>query len=232
MCALDRRDKRTKKIVMQIKVCGLRQNEDIAAIASIGVDYIGLIFYPPSARYAAGVTDPGMMDILVRSYPKLKRVGVFVDADEDEVRITAEKYQLNALQFHGDEDPEYCEQFMEKFEVIKAFSIGNKTDFGREENFNGACHRFLFDAKGALYGGNGTGWDWSMLYNYSGRTPFIVSGGIGPNDVNKLGGIRHALFTGIDINSRFEKYPGVKNVEAVKSFVTIIKAGKNELFSQ
>lgn len=211
---------------MQIKVCGLRQSEDIAAIATSGVDYVGLIFYPPSARYAAGVADPGMMDILVRAYPKIKRVGVFVDADEDEVRITAEKFQLNALQFHGAEDPEFCEQFMDGFQVIKAISISDEKDFEIAEVYEGACHRFLFDTEGPLYGGNGTGWDWSLLYNYSGNTPFLLSGGIGPADVLKIGSVRHPMFAGIDVNSCFEKYPGVKDVEAVKSFVKIIKAGE------
>lgn len=214
---------------MQVKVCGLRLNEDIASVASSGADYIGLIFYPGSSRYAAGIADPILLEMVARSYPNMKRVGVFVDADADEVRITAEKFHLNALQFHGDESPEYCAQFAEHYTVIKALSVAEEADFGKCQPFEGSCHLFLFDTAGPHYGGNGYGWDWTLLVHYTGNVPFLVSGGIGQGDVLKVGQIRHPQFAGIDINSGFEVYPGVKNTEAIKLFVRIIKAGEYEI---
>lgn len=214
---------------MIVKVCGLKLTEDLAATAAAGADCVGMIFFPPSARYAAGHVDPQILELFARSYPNLKRVGVFVDADEDDVRITAEKYNLNTLQFHGEESPEYCSSFREKFTVLKAISIATEEDFEKCEPFDAACDYFLFDTAGPLYGGNGFGWDWSLLSHYTGNTPFLVSGGIGPNDILKVGAIRHPQFAGIDINSGFEKYPGVKNTEAIKSFIRIIKAGEYEI---
>lgn len=211
---------------MQIKVCGLRMNEDIAAIASSGAEFIGLIFYPASSRYAAGIVDPNLMELIARTNPNVKRVGVFVDMDADEVRITAEKYHLNTLQFHGEETPEYCAEFANDYTVIKAFPIAQASDFENTSAYEGICQLFLFDTAGPLLGGNGFSWDWSMLASYSGNTPFLVSGGIRQGDVLKVGQIRHPQFVGIDINSGFEVYPGVKNTEAIKLFVRIIKAGE------
>lgn len=211
---------------MQIKVCGLRMNEDIAAVANSGADYIGLIFYPASSRYAAGIAEPALMELLARTKPNVKRVGVFVDVDADEVRITAEKFHLNTLQFHGEETPEYCEAFASDYTVIKAFPIAEASDFDKTAAYEGVCQLFLFDTAGPLPGGNGFSWDWSMLASYSGNTPFLVSGGIRQGDVLKVGQIRHPQFLGIDINSGFEVYPGVKNTEAIKLFTRIIKAGE------
>lgn len=211
---------------MQIKVCGLRMNEDIASVANSGAEYVGLIFYPASSRYAAGITDPNLMELLARTYPKVKRVGVFVDADSDEVRITAEKFHLNVLQFHGEESPEYCAEFANDYTVIKAFPIAESSDFEKTAAYEGMCQMFLFDTAGPLPGGNGFSWDWSLLAGYSGNTPFLVSGGIRQGDVLKVAQIRHPQFVGIDINSGFEVYPGVKNTEAIKLFVRIIKAGE------
>ncbi len=217
---------------MKIKVCGLRLNEDIAAVANSGADYIGLIFYTASSRYAAGIADPNLMELIAKSNPKVKRVGVFVDMDADEVRFTAEKYYLNALQFHGDESPEYCAQFSNDYTVIKAFAIDEEFDFSQTEAYEGICETFLFDTSGPLPGGNGFSWDWSMLANYNGNTPFMVSGGIRQGDVLKVAQIRHPQFLGIDINSGFEVYPGVKNTEAIRLFVRIIKAGEYAVLGQ
>lgn len=216
---------------MQVKVCGLRLNEDIISVASSGADYVGLIFFPGSSRYAAAIADVGTMEHIAKTYPKVNRAGVFVDADADEVRMTAEKFSLNVLQFHGEEDPEYCEEFMNDYTVIKALSIESEGDFAACEAYKNSCHRFLFDTAGPLKGGNGYSWDWSLLSHYEGHLPFFVSGGIGQADILKVAAIRHPMFTGIDINSGFEVYPGVKNTEAVKLFVRIIKAGENAILS-
>ena len=217
---------------MKIKVCGLRLNEDIAAVSNSGADYIGLIFYPASSRYAAAIADPNLLELVSKTNPKVKRVGVFVNTDAEEVRFTAEKYFLNAVQFHGDETPEYCSQFSNDYSVIKAFSIGEDFDFTQTESYEGICETFLFDTAGQLPGGNGFSWNWDMLSGYGGNTPFIVSGGIRQGDVLKVASIRHPQFMGIDINSGFEVYPGVKNTEAINLFVRIIKAGEYEILSE
>ncbi len=217
---------------MLIKVCGVKLDEDLAAIASAGVDFVGLIFYPASARYAGGSIDKNLVELLAKTYPNLKRVGVFVNADREDVLINAESYHLNTLQFHGEETPEYCAQFKDRFSIIKALAIETEEDFGACEKYEGICDYFLFDTSGPLPGGNGYGWDWSLLSAYNGDTPFLLSGGIGPADILKICAIRHPRLTGIDINSKFEKIPGVKNCEAIKSFVRIIKAGEYEIYGE
>lgn len=217
---------------MIVKVCGIKQNEDLVLIANSGADYVGFIFYPPSSRYAAGTIDPQMLELLERTRPNLKRVGVFVNEDEDNVRRIAEQYHLNTLQFHGEESADYCGQFKNTFTVIKAMPIQAESDFEKCNGYTEACDYFLFDTAGPLYGGNGYGWDWSLLANYAEDTPFLVSGGIGPADLMKVAAIRHPQFAGIDINSGFEKYPGAKNTDAIKSFIRIIKAGEYAIQGQ
>lgn len=214
---------------MIVKVCGLKLNEDLALVANSGADFVGFIFYPSSSRYAAGSIDPQMLELLERTRPNLKRVGVFVNEDEDEVRRTAEQFHFNALQFHGEESDDYCALFRDAFTVIKAFPIQTESDFEKCERYAESCDYFLFDTSGPLYGGNGFSWDWSLLAKYSADKPFLVSGGIGPADLQKVGAIRHPQFAGIDINSGFEKYPGVKNTDAIKSFIRLIKAGEYEI---
>ena len=204
---------------MKTKVCGLVRSEDILRLAASGIDYAGMVFYPASSRFAGGKLDTSLLGELAVLYPRVKRVGVFVDADPDEVVITAEKYNLNALQFHGHESPEYCRAFCEEYEVIKAFRIGGEEDFRRAQKYEKSAQRFLFDTAGPLPGGNGRQWDWSLINMYTGSIPFFLSGGIRAGDVLKVSSVRHSRFFGIDLNSGFELAPGIKDADAVTRFI-------------
>lgn len=208
---------------MIVKVCGIRENEDLISVSAMGVDYVGFVFVPTSPRDASGKLDAGLTALLSRSVPNLKKVGVFVDADIEEIFQLIEIYNLNAVQLHGNENPEMCEVLSEKVEVIKAFSVDEEFDFEKCAAYEGKCTYSLFDTKGENAGGNGFAFDWSLLNHYNGSTPFLLSGGIGPTDAIRILEFIHPQFAGIDINSKFEIYPGKKNISSLNSFVGAFK---------
>lgn len=208
---------------MIIKTCGLRENEDLISVSTMGIDYAGFIFVPTSPRDASATLDAGLTELLSRSVPGMKKTGVFVDADPDEIFDKIERFHLNAVQLHGNESPEFCEELMGKAEVIKSFSINEEFDFEKTSFYEGKCTYFLFDTAGPLAGGNGFSFDWTLLNNYNGNTPFLLSGGIGPTSAISLLEFSHPQFAGIDINSKFELYPGKKNIPSLSSFVHAFK---------
>jgi phosphoribosylanthranilate isomerase len=208
---------------MIIKVCGIRANEDLVSVSSMGIDYAGFIFVPSSPRDASATLDPELTGLLSRSVPRLKKTGVFADTDTSEIYELIERYQLDAIQLHGEESPGYCEELSERVEVIKAFSVDEEFDFEKTFAYEGKCNLFLFDTKGFFAGGNGFSFDWALLKNYEGNIPFLLSGGIGPASAISLLEFSHPQFAGIDINSKFELYPGKKNIPALSSFVQAFK---------
>lgn len=199
---------------MLIKVCGVADNTCLTALQYSGVDLIGLIFYPGSPRYAVGKVDP----LIASRITNADLAGVFVNASKEEVIEFAKKYSLKVLQFHGDESPEYCKSFREQFTVIKSFGISDVDSFKKCDDYNGCCDYFLFDTSGHERGGSGRKWDWRMLEFYEGKTDFILSGGISINDQKQLTAITNPVFAGVDINSRFEITPGVKDIKMVNAF--------------
>lgn len=207
---------------MLIKVCGITHNEDLVSISQMQVDFAGFIFIPSSPRYAAGI-DRSLTALLSRSAPRLKKTGVFLDEDIDDVRRMIEDYSLDAVQLHGNESPEYCETLQAETTVIKTFPVGVAAAFSEVHLYEGHCSYFLFDTAGPLPGGNGYSFDWSLLDEYEGSTSFFLSGGIGPTDVQRIYEINHPMFAGIDINSRFELYPGKKEINRLKNFVNAFK---------
>jgi phosphoribosylanthranilate isomerase len=203
---------------MKLKVCGMREPDNIAALSALQPDYMGFIFWAPSNRYVSETTP-----VLDKS---IKKTGVFVDASVDYIQSSIPAHQLQAVQLHGEETPGYC-QLVQNFgvEVIKAFSVKDAFDFSMLEAYENSCDFFLFDTKGALPGGNGYTFDWSLLKEYPSQKPFFLSGGIGLENTQE---IKELLNTdlplhAIDVNSKFEVAPGLKKIEELTQF-------KNELY--
>ena len=195
---------------MIIKVCGLRDSRNISQVARLGVHWIGMIFWPRSKRYVS---------VPPASLPEgVKRVGVFVDATLEEVRRHINDYRLDLVQLHGQESPDYV-RALKPFPVIKAFNIASPDDLLQTEAYEGLADYFLFDTKGKAVGGNGEKFDWSVLARYQGNTPFLLSGGIGPDDAESVKTFRHPKCIGIDLNSRFEIEPALKDITRIKQFL-------------
>ena len=202
---------------MIIKVCGMREAENIREVEALGIDMMGFIFWPKSKRYVSQRPD---------YLPKrVKRVGVFVDEDPGLVKRIAHDYGLDYIQLHGSESPAYIFQ-LRGLHVIKAFNISTAEDLLQTQPYEGLVDYFLFDTKGKSVGGNGKKFDWSVLEAYNGSTPFLLSGGIGPDDAPALrtffsagSGSATAKCIGIDLNSRFETAPGLKDIDALRRFL-------------
>ncbi|MER3318645.1 MAG: phosphoribosylanthranilate isomerase [Allomuricauda sp.] len=216
---------------MNLKVCGMNHNPE--EVAQLQPDYLGFIFWEPSSRYFSG------------EIPKLpssiKKVGVFVDAPLEVVLEKIGNYQLDAVQLHGKESAVYCRELKESFllfraqsrnpEIIKVFSIKDDFDFDVLKDYEEVCDYFLFDTKGKLPGGNGYTFDWSVLEKYPSDKPYFLSGGIGLESKEKLQDFLNSPASencfSIDVNSKFESAPGLKNIEDLKIFIESLKGGQN-----
>lgn len=195
---------------MTIKVCGMRDADNIRAVEALGVSWMGFIFWPRSTRFVS--KRPEYLPC------NCKRVGVFVDEAIETVRQTAEDFALDIIQLHGHESADYARQLKE-WQVIKAFNIATTDDLRQTADYTGVVDYFLFDTKGKSVGGNGEQFDWTVLTAYNGLTPFLLSGGIGPDDANRVRTFNHPRCIGIDLNSRFELEPGLKDVEKLSVFI-------------
>jgi phosphoribosylanthranilate isomerase len=198
------------------KVCGMRAPDNIAALLNLEPDFLGFIFYPGSSRYVGESLPPAALQGLPG---KTKKVGVFVNAGELEIGAAVARYQLEAVQLHGEEKPDLCRQLRKQgLLVFKAFPIDDNFYFESLKPYEGSCDFYLFDTKGLQYGGNGTAFNWDILKNYTGATPFFLSGGIGPDDAGLINSLALPALKGVDINSRFEISPALKDVGKVASF--------------
>lgn len=199
---------------MIIKTCGMRDADNIRAVSELGIDWMGFIFWAPSSRYVS--EKPTFLPT------RQKRVGVFVDARIEEVKSKADEYALDLIQLHGSESPAFCEWLKanSRQQLIKAFNIATQEDLEQTSPYEGLVDYFLFDTKAKMVGGNGTQFDWSVLSAYQGNTPFLLSGGIGPDDAEKVRNFHHPQLAGIDLNSRFELSPALKDIEKLKQFIT------------
>ena len=198
----------------------MKYAENIGELMELPIDMMGLIFYPKSPRY---VSQDDLTDCC-SSHSSIELVGVFVNADLDEISEKVSQYKLNMIQLHGNESPDFCKALKEKIPVIKAFSVGQKEDFEQCEKYEGACNYFLFDTKTPQHGGSGQKFDWQILDAYQGATPFLLSGGISEVDALALKKTRHPMLYGIDLNSRFEVEAGLKNISLVEKFIKEIKS--------
>ena len=198
---------------MRLKVCGMRELENISALSELHPNYIGFIFWSESSRFVDKKTPP--LD------KKIIKTGVFVDATFDYILTKIKDHQLDAVQLHGQESCSYCKVIKDYgLKVIKSFSIKNTFDFNTLEDYENSCDYYLFDTKGKLPGGNGFNFDWKILNEYPSQKPFFLSGGIGVDNLNEIKKLVKTKLPihAIDVNSKFETAPGNKNIELLKKF--------------
>jgi phosphoribosylanthranilate isomerase len=206
-------DRAKKKL---IKVCGMKFPENIRAVAELRPDFMGFIFYPKSPRYA----EPLNVPVLHELPTEISKIGVFVNEKLDQILATVYKYRLNGVQLHGSEMVKICDQLHDAgLLVIKAFPVAEAYNFKVMKRYEKSCDYFLFDAQTPIYGGAGQKFDWQLLENYKEKTPFLLSGGISIEDLEDINKIQHPAFAGVDLNSRFEISPGLKNVELLSDFI-------------
>lgn len=199
----------------------MRESANISEVVTLKPDWMGFIFYPKSKRYVGMDFNPELVQSLM---PEIHTVGVFVNEEYEDMIAIARKYKFNMVQLHGNESPEYCNSAQEDgFEVIKAFGINENFDWSVLEPYSEVCKYFLFDTSTKDYGGSGKKFDWQMLESYPYVTPFILSGGIGPDDAEAIKLISIPKFAGIDINSCFEIRPALKDINLLKPFVSKIR---------
>ena len=200
---------------MKVKVCGMRDAENIRKVEALGINMMGYIFYPKSSRYVSN--RPAYLP------QKCKRVGVFVDATIEDIRLHIVDYSLDIIQLHGHESTDFIRSLRslcgDSITIIKAFNIATKEDLEATKPYEGLVDYFLFDTKGKSAGGNGEKFNWNVLSNYKDNTPFLLSGGIGPDDAGRVKVFQHPKCVGIDLNSRFEIEPGIKDITKLKTFL-------------
>ena len=204
---------------MRLKICGMKLNT--AEVAQLRPDYLGFIFWKNSSRFFEGE---------IPKFPNsISKIGVFVDAEFEYIKKTVKKYQLHGLQLHGHESPEYCAEISselkktnQKVDIIKVFSIKEEFDFDILTSYEKVCDYYLFDTKGKLPGGNGYTFNWSVLKNYPSTKPYFLSGGIGLNNLDKINEFKKLpeakYCCAIDVNSKFELQPGLKNIKELQKF--------------
>jgi phosphoribosylanthranilate isomerase len=196
------------------KVCGMREAGNIREVEALGIDWMGFIFWAHSARNVS--LKPDYLP------SRCKRVGVFVNAPMAFIREKVREFGLDILQLHGGEDADFIRQLrteLPSLSVVKALNVAREEDLEQSKRYEGLCDYFLFDTKAEKVGGNGKAFDWDILHSYKGNTPFLLSGGIGPDDKERLRAFHHPQMAGIDLNSRFEIRPAVKDIHLLTSFL-------------
>lgn len=212
---------------MEMKVCGMRDPENIRSLISeMGPDWMGLIFYPKSPRY---VSDEKAADL--KEFP-VKKVGVFVNESEAEILRKVEQFGLTAIQLHGKESVEFVKDLSEKTnaELWKVISVGSEIEWKSLEGYLPFVSIFLFDTATAAHGGSGKRFDWKVLETYPFDKSFLLSGGLDEESVEDVLALREQIpqLKGVDLNSKFEDAPGVKNIEKLKNFKSrLIHSGTN-----
>ena len=213
---------------MKIKICGMKFPQNIQAVAALKPDFMGFIFYPKSLRYAEPL-DSTALNALPES---IKKIGVFVNENLENILTFVYKYKLDGVQLHGTELVGMCKELRESgLIVIKAFPIAEAYNFKVTKPYEGVCDYFLFDTKTDAFGGSGVKFNWKMLDEYKCQTPFLLSGGIAADDTEAILKIKHTKFAGIDLNSKFEVKPGEKNVELLREFLSPLNPPKGDFKS-
>ena len=198
---------------MILKVCGMRDAQNIREVeAVVRPQMMGFICWEQSRRYVSSV--PAYLPT------RCIRTGVFVNPSMSHLRQKINSLRLQRIQLHGDESPEYCQRIIQQtgLPITKSLSIRQVEDIEQYRQYEGICDLLLFDTKCKTRGGSGEQFDWDILTHYKGSGPFLLAGGIGPRDAERLREFRHPMFLGIDVNSRFELSPGVKDVLLLREF--------------
>lgn len=197
----------------------MREAQNIRDVESLGIDLMGFIFYPPSSRFVS--KRPEYLPT------RAKRVGVFVDADMEFISERIKSFKLDCIQLHGSESPEFCASFKSAYpalSIIKVFSIKDELSLANTEAYESVTDYFLFDTHCKEKGGSGRAFDHSLLQHYKGRTPFLLSGGLGPENISEIIQFSHPMLAGYDLNSRYETAPALKDVETLKQNLTTLKS--------
>jgi len=203
---------------LRIKVCGMKFTENRKQIEKLKVDFLGYIFYAPSKRFFGEKPETDLFNSIK---PK---VGVFVNENAFEIMGLAKNLGFEYVQLHGTENPKTCQILKRQgLKIIKAFNVDEIFNFSNTAAYEKVCDFFLFDTKTKLHGGSGQKFNWEILNDYQGHTPFFLSGGIKPGDAENIKKIDHPKFTGVDLNSGFEDEPGLKNVDKLKRFIKELK---------
>ena len=203
---------------MTIKVCGMKHALNIRELDTLQLaDWMGFIFYPGSPRF---------VDQVPQYLPQYsKRVGVFVNEPTDDIVRRLHEFGLDMVQLHGDESPGYCQDLKQMFgpvPLIKAISVSSKADLRRAEAYTDIADYLLFETPCQGFGGSGHKFDWSILQAYQGPTPFLITGGIGPDDIERIRAFSHPHCIGFDLNSRFETAPAIKDIAALAAFIKVL----------
>jgi phosphoribosylanthranilate isomerase len=204
---------------MKIKVCGLKDPRNIEAVAALKPDYMGFICYDVSPRFIADMP----ADTLEFLPYYINKTAVFVDEDAETISALIYRFGFDAIQLHGDEGPDFAGSFRDRVKVIKAFGLDEGFNFEQLNDYVHKVDYFLFDTKTTLRGGSGKTFDWEILNNYTLDIPFFLSGGISLDNLEELKNINHPQFYGVDLNSKFEISPGLKDIEKLKQAFNVLK---------
>jgi len=206
---------------MKIKVCGMRESENIKALVALKPDFMGFIFYPKSPRFTGEMLD---QELLLNFPAEIKKTGVFVNAETGFILEQVRKYDFQYVQLHGHETPDISRILKDNgVGVIKALSVDKAFEFSTLDQYKDTTDYFLFDTKGEGYGGHGVSFDWRILEKYELDTPFLLAGGISPDNIDHLDILKDKPLAGIDVNSKFEISPGLKNIELLKQLFEKIR---------
>jgi len=202
---------------LKIKVCGMKFTQNREEVEKLPIDFLGFIFYPKSKRFVGENTDSGLFN------SEKTKVGVFVDENAFEILGLAKNFGFEFVQLHGKENPKTCQLLRNQgVKVIKAFNLNESFKFEKLQDYKTTVDYFLFDTKTDLPGGSGQKFNWEILKKYTGNVPFFLSGGINPDDAEKIKQLEHPQLFGIDLNSGFEDEPGLKNSEKLGKFIAKI----------
>lgn len=206
---------------MKVKICGLNNQDNISQLLGTGLDFMGFIFYEKSKR---SVPQGNLNEVFANSISEVKKVGVFVNDSLDAIMEATKNYQLDYVQLHGEESPAFCAKVKEGgSKVIKAISVSNELPIKDLESYEAFVDFFLFDTSGKDRGGNGTKFNWQILTKYKLETPFLLAGGISMEDAFEIKKMNINGLYGVDLNSKFELEPGVKDINKVKQFIEDIR---------
>ncbi len=207
---------------MKIKICGLKDTNNIRQVSEANPDYMGFIFYPKSPRF---VGETFSKNVLASIPETIVKTAVFVNESVENIMNIVNNYGFEAIQLHGNESPEICKQLKEqKLIVIKAFAIEETFDFTKLIPYETHCDNFLFDTKTPAFGGSGKTFDWTLLSQYQLVTPFFLSGGLGAENLEDIFKLKHDRLYGLDFNSKLEEAPGLKNIQMINKVLDTIRS--------
>lgn len=204
---------------MKIKVCGLKGTVNIDDVAGLAPDFMGFICYDRSPRFIADL-DP---DVLKDVHEAIIKTGVFVNETEENVRKAIDRFGFDAIQLHGNESPTFCAEFKGEVIVIKAFGVDDGFDFSQLIRYKNVVDYFMFDTKTDKHGGSGQTFNWKILDRYTLKVPFFLSGGLSLDNLADIKQIQHPAFYAVDLNSRFETAPGLKDINRLNEAFELLR---------